>query len=195
MYYSLGCCQNSRDLNEKNDNPLLNHKPIIIELAENELFTGEKIKKFLNCIIENKFNKNSNVNFTYTDIDIIDLSYRKQIVDIVDHTKSYILSLMANTLIEAATIIYDIFNNLMINKSIVKRCSFSKRNKKVGAKTFHNFLIKIYLGDIEFKDVNFDFLSNYEIKLKVDDKKINFDDKTEIGIKQNNWKIIQNPKK
>ncbi len=128
------------------------------------------------------------------DLTILNINYLGQHDVLTNYKKTHILSIDANTEYEVSQIMINIFEIMQINTNVMQ-VLYSRRKKYNGVKKVFFFLIKIFINiNIDISQIktilNPNIILNKNIKLKIDDINIDKLNKSEQGVKKNNWKNI-----
>jgi hypothetical protein len=128
------------------------------------------------------------------DLTILNINYLGQHDVLTNYKKTNILSIDANSESEVSQIMINVFE-LMQNNDNIMQILYTRRKKYNGIKKMFFFLIKIFINiNIDIPNIkkllNSNIILNKDIKLKVDDINIDKQNKSEQGIKKNNWKTI-----
>lgn len=128
------------------------------------------------------------------DLTILNINYIGQHDVLTNYKKTHILSIDANNETEVSQIMINIFEIMQINNNVMQ-ILYSRRKKYNGVKKVFFFLIKIFINiNIDIPQIktilNPNIILNKNIKLKIDDINIDKLNKSEQGIKKNNWKNI-----
>ena len=112
---------------------------------------------------------------------------------VVDYTETYIISIDVDTEHELSTILINIFT-LMINDNNIIQVLYSRRKKYVDNKKMFFFLIKIFINKSKYSIEQIknqilikDIILKKKMKLKISDIDIDNNNKSEKGIRKNNW--------
>lgn len=127
------------------------------------------------------------------DITILNFDYLSMYSKVVDYTETYIISIDVDTEHELSTILINIFT-LMINDNNIIQVLYSRRKKYVDNKKMFFFLIKIFINKSKYSIEQIknqilikDIILKKKMKLKISDIDIDNNNKSEKGIRKNNW--------
>jgi len=130
-----------------------------------------------------------NINIIDYDMTILNFNYLNKYNELIDFNSTYIFSIEANNEQELSQLLITFFAN-MINDDNIKQMLYTRRKKIFKSRKVVFFLVKLFISktySIEFIKSNIFKNIDIKIKLKINDIEFDKSNKSEQGIKKNNW--------